>query len=110
MGLKQCTIMSGMGKYEEALGSCDTAVELRLANDSVVSAESRKEAHLVRAEALLLDMDYDDAVQDFRAAVDLVPDNDEPGQKRELSHKLQSTMQQQKAWNGGEMNNRYNAH
>jgi len=107
--LKQCTILSGMGKHEEALGNCDSAVEVRMGNDSV-SLESRKEAHLVRAEALLLDMDYDEAVQDFRAAVDLVPDDDQTGEKRELSHKLQSTMQQQKAWNGGDMNQRYNEH
>ena len=45
-----------MGKHEEALSNCDTAVELRLANSDVVSSDSIKEAHLVRAEALLLDM------------------------------------------------------
>ena len=55
--LKQCTILSAMGKYEEALENCDTAVELRLANADVVSVAGRKEAHLARAEALLLDMD-----------------------------------------------------
>ena len=27
--IKQCTILAGMGKYEEALENCDTAVELR---------------------------------------------------------------------------------
>jgi hypothetical protein len=27
--LKQCTILSAMGKYEEALENCDSAVELR---------------------------------------------------------------------------------
>lgn len=27
--IKQCTILSGMGKYEEALNNCDAAVELR---------------------------------------------------------------------------------
>lgn len=27
--LQQCTIMSGMGKYEEALSSCDSAVDIR---------------------------------------------------------------------------------
>ena len=47
---------SAMGKYEMALSNCDTAVELRLANSDVVSSDSIKEAHLVRAEALLLDM------------------------------------------------------
>jgi len=107
--LKQCTILSSMGKHEEALGNCDSAVDVRMGNDSV-SSESRKEAHLVRAEALLKDMDYDEAVQDFRSAVDLVPDDDETGEKRELNHKLQSTMQQQKAWNGGQQDHRYNEH
>jgi hypothetical protein len=65
---------------------------------------------LVRAEALLLDMDYDEAVQDFRAAVELVPEDDETGEKRELNHKLQSTMQQQAAWNGGQKDHRFNEH
>lgn len=104
--LKQCTILSGMGKHEEALQNCDTAVELRLSSDHV-SADSRREALLVRAEALLLDMDYDDAVQDFRAAFDLVPDDDGE-QKRELQHKLQQTMHQQEMWNGGKKDYRFN--
>jgi len=106
--LKQCTILSGMGKYEEALNNCDTAVELREQHGAVVSAESRKEAHLVRAEALLLDMDYDEAVSDFRVAFDLVPEDDETGEKRELHQKLQEAMHQQKLWNGGEKDYRYN--
>jgi tetratricopeptide (TPR) repeat protein len=106
--LKQCTILSGMGKYEEALDNCDTAVELREQHGAIVSAESRKEAHLVRAEALLLDMDYDEAVSDFRIAFDLVPEDDETGEKRELHHKLQQAMHQQKRWNGGEKDYHYN--
>ena len=106
--LKQCTILSGMGKYEEALNNCDIAVELREQHGAVVSAESRKEAHLVRAEALLLDMDYDEAVSDFRIAFDLVPEDDETGEKRELHQKLQQAMHQQKLWNGGEKDYRYN--
>ena len=107
--LKQCTILSGMGKHEEALSNCDTAVELRLANEDVVSPASRKEAHLVRAEALLLDMDYDEAVSDFRAADNLVPeDRDNMEEKRELQQKLQQAMRQQSLWNGGEKDFRYN--
>ncbi|KAL7536922.1 hypothetical protein ACHAXR_007471 [Thalassiosira sp. AJA248-18] len=106
--LKQCTILSGMGKYEEALRNCDTAVELRLANDSVVSAASRKEAHLARAEALLLDMDYDEAVNDLRTAFDLIPEDDDTGEKRELHQKLQQAMHQQKLWNGGEKDYQFN--
>ena len=107
--LKQCTILSAMGEYEEALNNCDTAIGLRLANESVVSAESRKEAHLVRAEALLLDMDYDEAVSDFRAAFDIVPEDQEHMQeKRELQHKLQQAMRQQTLWNGGEKDHHYN--
>ena len=107
--LKQCTILSAMGKYEEALENCDTAVELREQHGAIVSAESRKEAHLVRAEALLLDMDYDEAVSDFRIAFDLVPEDDETGEeKRELHQKLQQAMHQQKLWNGGEKDYRFN--
>ena len=98
-----------MGKYEEALENCDQAVELRLANESVVSAESRKEAHLARAEALLLAMDYDEAVSDLRAAFDLVPEDQEHMQeKRLLQQKLQQAMHQQKLWNGGEKDYRFN--
>ncbi|KAL7444388.1 hypothetical protein ACHAXH_009988 [Discostella pseudostelligera] len=109
MQLKRCTILSSMGKYEEALENCDQAVELRLANESVVSVESRKEAHLARAEALLLDMDYDEAVSDLRAAFDLVPEDQEHMQeKRQLQQKLQQAMHQQKLWNGGEKDYRFN--
>jgi tetratricopeptide (TPR) repeat protein len=104
--LKQCTILSSMGKHEEALNNCDAAVELRIGNDDV-SFASRKEAHLVRAEALLLDDDYDEAVQDFRAAFDLVPDDDEM-EKRTLHQKLQAAMRQQELWNGGKMDFRFN--
>lgn len=106
--LKQCTILSVMGKYEEALNACDFAVNQRAENDSV-SDESKKEAYLARGEALLLDMDYDEAVQDFRAAFDLVPEDQEHMQeKRELNQKLQQTMHQQKLWNGGEKDMRFN--
>jgi tetratricopeptide (TPR) repeat protein len=106
--LKQCTILSGMGKYEEALENCDIAVELRLANADVVSVQGRKEAHLARAEALLLDMDYDEAVVDLRAAFDLVPDDDQTGEKRELHQRLQQAMHQKNMWNGGEKDHRFN--
>lgn len=144
--LKQCTILSGMGKHEEALENCDAAVELRYGsilawlssshscalssnmethtilcsslwlsfacrtNNDFVSAVSKKEAHLARGEALLLDMDYDEAVQDFRAAFDLVPEDDDTGEKRELHMKLQSTIRQQELWNGGLKNHQFNEH
>ena len=106
--LKQCTILSGMGQYEEALNNCDSAVEQREGND-FVSDESKKEAYLVRGEALLLDMDYDEAVQDFRAAFELVPEDQENMQeKRELHHKLQQTQRQQELWNGGVKDYQFN--
>jgi len=106
--LKQCTILSGMGKYDEALANCDSAVEQRAGNDSV-SAESLKEAYLVRGEALLLDMDYDEAVQDFRMAFDMIPENEDHMQeKRELNQKLQQTRRQQEMWNGGGKDMQYN--
>jgi len=106
--LKQCTILSGMGKYEEALNHCDSAVEQLTGHDSVSDA-SKKEAYLVRGEALLLDMDYDEAVQDFRAAFDLVPEDQHNMQeKRELQHKLQQTQRQQDLWNGGVKDMRFN--
>lgn len=106
--LKQCTILSGMGKYEEALDNCDNALDQIAGNDSV-SPVTKKEAHLVRGEALLLDMDYDEAVQDFRIAFDLVPeDEDHIEEKREVHHKLQQTIRQQELWNGGQKDMRYN--
>ena len=67
-----------------------------------------KEALLARAEALLLDMDYDEAVSDFRGAFDLVPEDDETGEKRQLQQKLQQTMHQQEMWNGGKKDFRFN--
>jgi len=104
--LKQCTILSGMGKYEDALDACDFAIEQMVGSDTV-SDQSKKEAYLVRGEALLLDMDFDDAVQDFRAAFNLVPEDQENMQeKRELNHKFQQTMRQQDRWNGNENENR----
>lgn len=106
--LKQCTILSGMGKYEEALENCDTAVDLQLANADVVSVARRKEAHLARAEALLLDMDFDEAVNDLRAAFDLVPEDDQTGEKRDLHQRLQQAMRQKDIWNGGVKDHRFN--
>ncbi len=106
--LMQCTILSGMGEYEEALNNCDSAVEAREASDSV-SDESKKEAYLIRGEALLLDLDYDEAVQDFRNAFELVPEDQENMQeKRELHHKLQQTQRQQQLWNGGVKDYQFN--
>ncbi|KAL3908860.1 MAG: hypothetical protein SGARI_002876 [Bacillariaceae sp.] len=105
--LKKCKILSSMGKHEQALTNCDPAVALRVSTEGV-SAASRKEAHLVRAEALLLDDDYDEAVQDFRAAFDLVPLDDDTGEKMQLQQKLQAAIRKQEAWNGGKMDFRYN--
>mmetsp|Transcript_19774 Transcript_19774/g.29947 ORF Transcript_19774/g.29947 Transcript_19774/m.29947 type:complete len:665 (+) Transcript_19774:96-2090(+) len=109
--LKQCAILSGMGKFEEALNHCDSAVEQRVAgntNDSV-SDKSLKEAYLVRAEALLADMDYDEAVQDYWAADRLTPEDAEHLQeKRELNQKLQQTKHEQELWNGGLKDMRFN--
>ncbi|GMH96044.1 hypothetical protein TrST_g917 [Triparma strigata] len=105
--LKLCTILSNMDNHEEALSNCDSAVEIRSSSSSV-SDSAKKEAYLVRAEALLLDMDFDEAVSDFRSAFDLVPpDSDE---KRTLNQKLHSSMQQQDAWNGGKKDHFYNEH
>jgi hypothetical protein len=56
----------------------------------------------------MLDMDYDEAVQDIRAAFDLSPEDDETGERRELQHKLQSAKQQQDLWKGGQKDYRYN--
>ena len=105
--LKKCTILSGMGKHEEALVNCDEAVKLRTSTDGV-SVASRKEAHLVRAEALLLDDDYDESVQDIRAALELVPLDDDTGEKMQLQQKLQLAIRKQEAWNGGKIDFRFN--
>ena len=91
--LKLCTTLSGMGRHEEALSECDKAVEVREAGGDTVPPGDRKEAYLVRAEALLLDMNYDDAVGDFRGAFDLVPDQTE--EKGDLHRRLQQAMRQQ---------------
>ena len=80
---------------------------LRAASDSLPGS-AKKEAYLARGEALILDLDYDEAVSDFRAAFDLVPDDDETGEKRELHQKLQSTIRQQEMWNGGKKDFRFN--
>ena len=54
-------------------------------------------------------MDYDEAVSDLRAAFDLVPeDQDNMQEKRQLQQKLQQAMHQQKLWNGGEKDYRFN--
>jgi len=50
---------------------------------------------------------YDEAVNDFRAAFDLVPD-DETEEKRALHQKLQQAMHQKNLWNGGEKDHRFN--
>jgi tetratricopeptide (TPR) repeat protein len=104
--LQQCTILSGMRKHEEALIHCDTAVQLRTVNKDV-SLNSIKEAYLVRAEALLLDDDYDEAVHDFRSAFDLVPDEDGI-EKRNIQQRLEAALRQQELWNGGKIDFRFN--
>lgn len=59
----------------------------------------------------MADMDYDEAVNDFRAASDLVPEDQENVQeKQELRQKLQQAMHQQQLWNGGGKDQRYNEH
>ena len=108
--LKLCFIQSNMGKHEEALDNCDTAVRVRTnpPPGQTVPAFMQKEAYLTRAEALLLDMDYDEAVNDFRAANDLVDDGAE--EKQELNMKLRQAMQQQELWNGGKKDHNFNEH
>ena len=104
--LKLCAILSGMGKHEEALRECDAAVTVRA--DETVPPSDKKEAYLIRAEALVLDMNYDDAVADFRAAFDIVPEAAE--EKRDLHQRLQQAVRQQEDFNGGKKDHFYNEH
>jgi len=106
--LKQCTILANMDRAEEALSHCDAAVEVREDERVPVSDYMKKEAYLVRADALVQDMDYDEAVSDYRSAFDLVSEGSE--EKRELHMKLQQAMRQQEDWNGGKKDHFYNEH
>lgn len=105
-----------MGMDEEALANCDMAVETRLANNSAVSLEAIQEAHLVRSDALQLDMDYEEALNDIRAAMDLIPqpeDGSDPRYMEEtqrLYNRLLTAMHRQKLYNGGEIDFNYNKH
>ena len=106
--LKLCTILANMDKAEEALTHCDKAVAAREDESVPVSDSIKKEAYLTRGDALIQDMDYDEAVSDYRSAFDLVPDGAE--EKRELHMKLQQAMRQQEDWNGGKKDHFYNEH
>ena len=112
--LKLCSIQSNMGKIEEALINCDAAIKVRLAiiekGQLGVSGNAMlKEAYLIRGDAEILDMDYGEAVADFREAFNLVGDpNSEEG--RNLNSKWQQAQRQQDDWNGGKKDHYYNEH
>lgn len=114
--LKNCTILSNMGKDEEALANCDMAVETRLSNITVVDREAIQEAYLVRSDALQLDMDYEEALNDIRAAMDLIPQPADDSDHRymeetqRLYNRLLTAMHRQKLYNGGEIDFKYNKH
>jgi len=105
--LKLCTILSNMGKHEEALNNCDSAVKVR--DDERVGDASKQEAYLARGEASLLDDDYDKSTSDFRAAFDLVSEHDKE-RKMELNQKLQQSLRLAEDWNGGKKDHYYNEH
>ena len=59
-----------------------------------------------KADALMNDMDYDEAVTDFKAALEGVHGE----QANEIQMKLREANQKRNEWNGGEKNHRYNEH
>ena len=55
-------------------------------------------------QALSKDMDYDEAVSDFKAALELVHGDE----RREVQQKLHQMEQKKDEWNGGQKDMRYN--
>jgi len=108
--LKLCKVQSRLRRHEEALENCDSAIKQRSeqAEQAGLFTDPRllSEAHLIRADALMNDMDYDEAVTDFKAALEGVHGE----QANEIQMKLREANQKRDEWNGGEKNHRYNEH
>jgi len=106
--LKLCKVQSRLRRHEEALENCDAAIKQRSsqAEQAGLFTDPRllSEAHLIRADALMNDMDYDEAVQDFKASLEGVQGE----QANEIQMKLREANQKRDEWNGGEKNHRYN--
>ena len=108
VALKLCTVLASMNQAEEALNQCNTAVEVR--EDDTVSTEMKKEAYLLRAEALLQDFDYDGAITDFRKAAELSEELSNEEETHRLRMRLKEVMHEKKKWDGGEKDHWHNEH
>ena len=96
---------SSMNKHEEAIEHLDFVVQTR-ENEKSCSQKLLMEAFGFRAEANVLDDSYDDAVSDFRSAMELAPDD----VKRDMQMKLNEASQKRDRWNGGQKDHYYNEH
>jgi len=97
---------SSMNKHEEALEHLDFVIKVREEEKSC-SPKLKIEAYKYRAEANMLDDSYDDAVNDYRSAMELAGGGED---KRELQMELNKASRQRDSWNGGQKDHYYNEH
>ena len=63
-----------------------------------ISSRKFADAHKIRAEALTKDYDYDEAVRDYRVAVDAAEKTGDQALMQQLNHALQMAIHQEKQW------------
>ena len=70
--LKKCGALSGLKRHEEAIMACDSAVAMRGQTVAGVFANPQKvtEALVARAKAHMADSNFDEAVRDYRGALE----------------------------------------
>jgi DnaJ family protein C protein 3 len=103
--LKLCKVQSKLKRHEEALETCDEVVKTLTGNFSGIFVDP-SEALLARAEVLIYDDDYDEAVDDLRLALDYLSGD----AKKEAEVKLREAQQKKEEWNGGRKDQFYNEH
>ena len=99
--LQRGTALARMAKFEEGLSTLDNVVTMRAGLLAELGPQRVAEAYVARADALLLDDGYAEAVSDLKTAMDLFP-------TEETQQKLGEANQRKEAWNGGQKDFYYN--
>jgi len=104
--LKLCAANSQIKRHEEALISCDQAVELRTVSPGdnrsaavFVDPAALREALKTRAAALQLDNDHDEAVRDWSRALESARESGAaPEEQQDLQRSLMQAQQNKRVW------------
>ena len=103
--VRYCKVYSSMKKHERAISSCDKAMQL--SDESVqeikkLGADARRKIEIHEARAIAHDKDrnYDEAVADLRAAIELTSNARVSRDKvQELETKLREAQESESKWN-----------